>query len=99
DDPLWARVVVYPGAGEDNVWRMMELARHADVLIKASGVGVFDSLLESAVLEARRPGSIVAFWDVDAPATLDRIEHDVADPFRALIPQYDVIFTYGGGDP
>jgi spore maturation protein CgeB len=36
---------------------------------------------------------------VDAPATLDRVGRDTADPFRALIPEYDLIFTYGGGDP
>jgi len=39
----------------------------------------------------------VAFWDVDAPATLDRVEQAPEDPFRALIPRYDVVFTYGGG--
>jgi spore maturation protein CgeB len=41
----------------------------------------------------------VAFWDEDAPATLARVEESVADPFRRLIPQYDFIFTYGGGEP
>jgi spore maturation protein CgeB len=41
----------------------------------------------------------VAFWDVDAPATLARVEADPGDPFRRLIPQYDFIFTYGGGAP
>jgi spore maturation protein CgeB len=39
------------------------------------------------------------FWDVDAPATLDRIEQDPSDPFRPLIPRYDLVLTYGGGDP
>jgi spore maturation protein CgeB len=41
----------------------------------------------------------VAFWDVDAPATLDRVENDAADPFNACISRYDLILTYGGGDP
>jgi spore maturation protein CgeB len=41
----------------------------------------------------------VAFWDVDAPATLDRVHDGIRDPFRSLIPQYDAVFTYGGGDP
>jgi spore maturation protein CgeB len=36
---------------------------------------------------------------VDAPATLERMEANADDPFRALVPQYDLIFTYGGGDP
>jgi spore maturation protein CgeB len=41
----------------------------------------------------------VAFWDVDAPATLDRVRGNPRDPFRPLVPQYDWVFTYGGGEP
>jgi len=99
-DPDWARVVVYPASDPGIVYKVVrKAARDADILIKASGVGVHDALLEAAVLEFRRSGRFVAFWDVDAPATLDRVQEDTADPFRALIPQYDVIFTYGGGGP
>jgi spore maturation protein CgeB len=60
---------------------------------------VFDALLEKAVLEMRAPNATAIFWDVDAPATLDRLEQNPADPFRALVPQYDLVLTYGGGDP
>jgi spore maturation protein CgeB len=67
--------------------------------VKASGVGVFDELLEAEVLALKTSSNIVAFWDVDAPATLERIAQDAGDPFSSLIPRYDVIFTYGGGDP
>lgn len=98
-DPEWARVVVYPGAGEAGVLRALESARGADLVVKASGVGVFDELLEEGVLALRRPGTLVAFWDVDAPATLDRLECDPADPFHRLVPAYDAVFTYGGGPP
>lgn len=98
-DPDWARVVVYPGEGLDGIARALEEARKADLLIKGSGIGVFDQWLEQAVLESKRPGAMVVFWDVDAPATLDRVHSNPDDPFRALIPQYDIIFTYGGGDP
>jgi spore maturation protein CgeB len=97
-DPDWARVVVWP-ATDGGMASALERARGADLVVKASGVGVFDRELEAAVLTLRRPGSLVAFWDVDAPATLDRAEGDPADPFRALAPRYDVVFTYGGGDP
>jgi spore maturation protein CgeB len=69
------------------------------VVVKASGVGVFDALLEARVLELRRPGNQVVFWDVDAPATLERMEQEPGDPFRALVPRYDHILTYGGGEP
>jgi len=98
EDPPWAEVVVYE-ATADAARRMVDSARDFDVIVKASGVGVFDDLLEAAVLEHRRPGTLVAFWDVDAPATLDRVHENIRDPFLALIPQYDVVFTYGGGDP
>jgi spore maturation protein CgeB len=98
-DPEWATVVVYPGEGDDNALAMVERARGADLVVKASGVGVFDALLERAVLDLKRPGTLVAFWDVDAAATLDRVHADPADPFAELIPRYDLILTYGGGDP
>jgi spore maturation protein CgeB len=98
-DPDWARVVVYEGEGQDGVSRALESARGADLIVKASGVGVFDELLEREVLGYRGPDTIVVFWDVDAPATLDRVQRDAADPFRELIPRYDLILTYGGGDP
>ena len=98
-DPPWAEVVVYPGEGEDNALRMVERARGADLVVKASGVGVFDALLERAVLDLRRQGNLVAFWDVDAPATLERMRSDARDPFRACVPRYDLVLTYGGGDP
>ncbi|MBV9468390.1 MAG: glycosyltransferase [Abitibacteriaceae bacterium] len=98
-DPPWAQVVVYSGTDTTGVQRALEAARGADLVIKASGVGVFDELLEAAVLEMQGPATLVAFWDVDAPATLDRVENDTNDPFRELIPRYDLILTYGGGDP
>jgi spore maturation protein CgeB len=42
-------------------------------------------------------GQVRIFWDVDAPATLDRVLSDKSDLFRASIPEYSAIFTYGGG--
>jgi spore maturation protein CgeB len=98
-DPDWARVVVYGVETEEGLERALGEARDADLIVKASGVGVFDALLEARVPAIRRPGAIAAFWDVDAPATLDRVAGDRDDPFRPLIPAYDVIFTYGGGPP
>jgi spore maturation protein CgeB len=98
-DPAWATVNVYAGEGEDGVMRALEAARGADLVVKASGVGVFDALLEREVLALQRPGTLVAFWDVDAPATLGRVHDDPTDAFRALVPRYDLVLTYGGGDP
>ena len=99
EDPTWAKVVVYPANGPEGLYRALEEAESADLIVKASGVGVFDQFLEKAVVEIKRPNSIIAFWDVDAPATLDRVDQDPEDPFGDLIPRYDLILTYGGGDP
>jgi spore maturation protein CgeB len=98
-DPDWARVVVYSAEGTLALERCLEDARGADVVVKASGVGVFDAQLEARVLELQSPSTQVVFWDVDAPATLERVRKNPDDPFRFLIPRYDRILTYGGGEP
>jgi spore maturation protein CgeB len=98
-DPPYARSVVWNPNDMAELDRCLEEARGADLVVKASGVGVHDALLEARVLELRRSGNRVVFWDVDAPATLERLARDPADPFRALVPRYDLVFTYGGGDP
>jgi len=96
DDPPWAEVVVW----EPTAARARELvagAAGADLVVKASGVGVLDAELEAAT--AALEGPVRVFWDVDAPATLGRVESDPGDAFRGLIPRYDLVLTYGGGDP
>src|SRR4051794_21128798 len=80
------------------MYRALDEARGSDVIVKASGVGVFDRELEAAVLD-RAPHTSAVFWDVDAPATLERLAGDAADPFHALVPRYDLVLTYGGGEP
>jgi spore maturation protein CgeB len=95
-DPDWADVVIYPAESEQQVRDVVARATGADVVVKASGVGVFDDVLEDAV--AALP-AVRVLWDVDAPATLARLEHDPADALRALLPSYDVVLTYGGGEP
>jgi spore maturation protein CgeB len=92
-DPEWARVAVYPADNTDGVLHALDQAHSADLIVKASGVGVFDALLEARVPAMRRPGALAVFWDVDAPATLDRVAADKDQPFRQLIPTYDMILT------
>ncbi len=99
EHPSWARVMVYAN-DEDAVLHALEAARRdADMIVKASGIGVFDELLEAAVLEMKEQQNHIVYCDVDAPATLERVENDPGDPFRKLVPHYDFIFTYGGGSP
>ncbi|HEU0137773.1 MAG TPA: glycosyltransferase [Flavobacterium sp.] len=97
-DPEWCRVVVYPNDQQVLEQHLREAAT-ADVIIKASGVGAFDEFLEKEIAALKNEHNLVIFWDVDAPATLDRIENNSEDAFHDLIPQYDYILTYGGGDP
>ena len=98
EDPDWCHVIVYP---EDEVILrgLLRQASEADVIVKASGVGAFDEFLEDAVTQLKDENNVIIFWDVDAPATLDRIESDSSDPFNDLIPKYDLVLTYGGGQP
>jgi spore maturation protein CgeB len=97
-NPHWAKVVVYP-ATDESALDALERAEQSDLIIKCSGVGVGDDLLEAAVLELKKPETLVAFLDLNASATLDRINGDPEDSFRPLISEYDFILTRGGGTP
>jgi spore maturation protein CgeB len=94
EDVSYVRSLVYqPGSSVD---AMLQHASSADVVIKHSGLGVDDELLEQRVLECC-DHAVVCFWDVDAPATIARMEQNANDPFRRAIGRYDAVFTYGGG--
>jgi spore maturation protein CgeB len=97
-NPDWARVVVYPATDEG--WRtaLDEASGNADLIAKASGVGVFDQELDIAVSELAGSRLITAYWDVDAPATLEAMAADEQHHLRRTIPRYDLVLTYGGGD-
>jgi spore maturation protein CgeB len=98
DPPDWARVVVWP-ATEEAARAVSAEAVRADVVVKASGVGVFDDLLLDAVLAAASPDAVRIFWDVDAPATLAEMRGDPGHPLRRALPALDLVLTYGGGPP
>ena len=98
DPPDWARVTVYP-ATVQGLAGVMDEAADADVVVKASGVGVFDDELIAGVMQRARPDALRIFWDVDAAATLDEMRADPAHAIRAMLPQIDLVLTYGGGDP
>jgi spore maturation protein CgeB len=74
-------------------------ARDADVIVKASGVGVFDDQLLDGILTAGRREATRIFWDVDAAATLAEMKADPGHPLRRALRKLDIVFTYGGGPP
>ncbi len=96
--PDYARSVVYPATAE-GLASVLAGASAADVVVKASGVGVFDDELLAGILAHARPGALRIFWDVDAAATLETVRANPADPMHAALPHLDAVFTYGGGPP
>ena len=99
DPPEWAKVEVYP-ATEEAARAVIAKAREADVVVKASGVGVFDDLLLEEIMAAAAPHAIKIFWDVDAAATLEELAGAGPDhPTRKALPGLDMVLTYGGGHP
>jgi spore maturation protein CgeB len=100
ETPDWVDLVVWP-AHDAGLHFALDKARRGsfDVVIKFSGVGVFDRELEREIVRLKSARTAVLYWDVDAPATLDRMAADPEDPLLALIPQFDLVCTYGGGPP
>lgn len=99
EDPPYCNVIVYQNDKISLRGLLRKAAEESDIIIKASGVGVFDEFLEEAIPSLKKENNLIIFWDVDAPATLDRIENNPQDDFREQIPKYDLILTYGGGRP
>jgi spore maturation protein CgeB len=98
DPPEYAKVVVYP-ATDEALRGVLARAAEADIVVKASGVGVFDRELIEGIVTHARPDSTRIFWDVDAAATLDEMRGDPSHPVTAALPALDMVLTYGGGPP
>ena len=98
DPPDWARSVVYPATAE-GLRSVLTEARSADIVVKASGVGVFDDELIAGILDHASPHALKIFWDVDAAATLDEMRTHPDHPVRRALPFLDLVLTYGGGPP
>ncbi len=96
--PDWAVSRVY-AATPDALAQVIREAALADVVIKASGVGVFDDELIEGVMAAAAPHAIRVFLDVDAPATLAEMRAYPDHPVRRALPRLDFVATYGGGPP
>jgi spore maturation protein CgeB len=98
DPPAYAKSVVYP-ATPDALRGVLEQAADADIVVKASGVGVFDAELIDGITRHARPGALKIFWDVDAAATLDEMRADPDHSVLRALPDLDMVLTYGGGPP
>jgi len=94
----WARSVVYPATPE-GLRQVLDEARTADIIVKASGVGVFDNELIAGIVEHARADALKIFWDVDAAATLDEMRQSDDHPVRRALKSLDLVLTYGGGPP
>lgn len=98
EPPEWARSVVWP-ATEEGLRAVLAEARAADIVVKASGVGVFDTELLEGIVAHSRDDALRIFWDVDAAATLDEMHGDESHVVRRMLPSLDMVLTYGGGPP
>ncbi len=98
EPPPWCRSVVYC-ASEPGLRTACAEASGADVVVKASGVGYGDETLLDLLGTAARPDALFIYWDVDAPATLAELEAAPDHPLRRMLPRFDLVLTYGGGDP
>jgi spore maturation protein CgeB len=98
DPPDWANVVVYPPT-QEGLRSVLAQAGAADIVVKASGVGVFDDELIAGIIEQARRGALKIFWDVDAAATLNEMRAHADHPVRRALGSLDLVLTYGGGPP
>ena len=91
----FAEVIVYNTPYEMRA--VLDRACEADLVIRHSCAGTDDALLDKCVLDCKSANTQVAFWDIDAPSTLAALRANPFHPWRALIPEYDYVFTNGGG--
>lgn len=99
EPPNYCNVEVYEN-DKNQLRRCLKIAEErADIIIKTSGIGAFDEFLEREIPKLKRSNNVIIFWDVDAPATLDRMINHKDDAFRDQLPKFDGVLTYGGGEP
>ena len=98
EPPDWARSIVY-SPDIHGVHQAMQELPNAEIVVKASGIGIFDEYLAATIPAAAPEGAIKVYWDVDAPATLGDL-HDGRQPrLSNALTNYDIVLTYGGGPP
>lgn len=96
-DPAWAQVVRFTADGE-GVEAALDSATDADLIIKASGIGVFDDLLEAAIPHCTAEHALSVYWDLEPATTLARLDTEVHYPLRSQLPWYDLVLLRHGGE-
>lgn len=96
-DPEWAQVRYFLPDGP-GVEAAMEDAADADVVIKASGIGVFDESLEAAIPLCTASHALSIYWDLDPAATLERLRRTPDDPWHTQLQWYDLVLLRCGGE-
>lgn len=96
--PDWAHSVVY-APDIHGLHHAMREVEQADIIVKASGIGIFDEHLAANLPVAAPPNALKIYWDVDAPATLADLADGRQPRLAEALPHYDIVFTYGGGPP
>jgi spore maturation protein CgeB len=91
--PPWGRTVLYRSLDELHGWAGAVAA--ADLVVVGSyvpeGVAVADWVLDLAE-------GAVAFWDIDTPVTVSKLEADDREYVaRSLVPRFDLYLSFTGG--
>ncbi len=101
DDFSYVTSLVYQPAEADSgrdLDRMLALAAEADIVVKHSGIGCDDAVLEQRVPAECSATAMTFIWDVDAPATIGRMKSaPETDALALSTREFDAILTYGGG--
>lgn len=92
--PPWCRVELYETLA-DLPRRHTAAVRDADLVIVGSFVPDGAAVAEWVTTQAR---GITAFYDIDTPVTLARLEHGTTDYIApATIPRFDLYLSFTGG--
>ena len=93
-DPDFCRLAYYDGLGGLGDWRG-EIAGADAVMV---GSYVPEGIAVGAYVQQHARG-VTCFYDIDTPVTLARLERDDCEYLsRALIPGYDIYFSFSGGE-
>ncbi len=88
--------VVYP-AKPSGIKVCLKEAMESDVIIKIGPTGVFDEVIEQSVLDARRDGQAVLYWDTEGPAMLRTLREHPDSSLLQTLRRVDLMLTCGGG--